>query len=173
MRAKNKPIPAIVKDLFYVCEEGIVRNKVRRSRTAKKDEPAGAKHSLGKYRTIMFKHEGKRLELLAHRIAWYLHYNEQPPVLIDHKDGDGFNNKKENLRECTYQENMYNMSKTTSSTGVKGVSIRNGRYIVRLRVNGKTKTFGTYDTLEEAEQVVIEKRELYHKDFANHGETIK
>jgi len=52
---------------------------------------------------------------------------------------------------------------------VKGVSICNGRYRVRLRVNGKPTSFGTYDTLEEAESVAIEKRELYHKDFANHS----
>ena len=168
-RSKNKQVPDIVKDLFYVCEEGVVRNKVRRGKRAKKDEPAGSIHSLGKYRTIMFKHEGKRVELLAHRIAWYLHYNKQPPVLIDHKDNNGFNNKKENLRECTHQQNLFNMSKTRASTGVKGVSIRNGRYRVNLKVNGISKSFGTYDTLKEAEQVAREVREQYHKEFSNHG----
>ena len=35
----------------------------------------------------------------AHRLAWKIYYGEDPPDIIDHVDGDGSNNKIENLLE--------------------------------------------------------------------------
>lgn len=158
---KNNPIPPTVADLFYI-KEGTLYNKIDRGTRAKKDQPAGNTNGYLKIRI-------NGVSYYAHRIAWFLYYNEQPPNTIDHIDGDKTNNKKENLRECTQQENTYNISKTRASSGVKGVTIHNNKYRVRLRVNGKVTCFGVYNTLEEAESVAREKRELYHREFTNHG----
>ena len=44
-----------------------------------------------------------------------------------------------------------------------------GNYHVRLQVNGKPKSFGTYADLELAELVASEARNLYYGEYANHG----
>jgi hypothetical protein len=44
-----------------------------------------------------------------HRIIWVMHYGEiDDSLLIDHVDGNPFNNKIENLRLVTYKENSLN-----------------------------------------------------------------
>lgn len=49
--------------------------------------------------------------------------NAQPGQQIDHKDGYGLNNRRENLRFSTHQENMFNKrSKKNCTSQYKGVS---------------------------------------------------
>ena len=43
-------------------------------------------------------------------------------MMVDHKNGNGLDNRKENLRVCTMSQNMMNRGKTRlNSTGFKGV----------------------------------------------------
>ena len=67
-------------------------------------------------------------------------------------------NRKSNLREITSKENSSNVIITKSKTGVRNVTIENGRY--RVRINGKS--FGSYSTLEEAEKIAkIEREKIF------------
>jgi hypothetical protein len=50
-----------------------------------------------------------RNQLLAHRVAFLIVNGRWPEGEIDHKDGDGTNNRYENLRECTHADNCRNM----------------------------------------------------------------
>lgn len=164
---KPKPIPEKVKDLFYL-KEGVVYNKVDRSKRARKDQPAGAVNIQG-YIHIGF--DGKYYR--AHRIAWFLHYGEQPPIILDHIDGNKTNNKISNLREATPNENQYNQKLARHNTsGVKGVSWNKGtnKWQAHIQINGKKKNLGYYTCIEEAEQAVKEAREQLHKEFAHNGE---
>ena len=43
----------------------------------------------------------------VHRLIWLWHYGTLPEY-IDHIDGDTFNNRIENLRECTMSQNLGN-----------------------------------------------------------------
>lgn len=79
---------------------------------------------------------------LAHRLAWFLYYNEWPSGALDHIDGDGLNNKIENLRLATSSINSRNCKLySTSSTGVCGVYWveRTGKWVAKgsYRENGK------------------------------------
>ena len=60
--------------------------------------------------------------LAVHRIVWALHYPLDKEKLVDHIDGNPFNNKLENLREVTHLGNARNMKKSSANkSGVTGV----------------------------------------------------
>jgi hypothetical protein len=71
-----------------------------------------------------------------------------PRIKADHKDGDGLNNCRDNLRIASSKENGANRKKNIVSTsGFKGVTRhRGGRWQTQV---GK-KYVGLYDTPEEA-----------------------
>ena len=165
---KRKFIPKKVKDLFYVCDNGFVRNKITRNYMAKTGDISGTLSYKGEYREIRM---GDYL-YKAHRIAWFLHYNEQPPDTIDHIDGNGLNNSKENLRKASFSENSWNSKmNNNNSSGVKGVdwcAIKR-KWRVRISINKKRKFLGYFSSLQEASKVVKEARIKYHKEFANEG----
>ena len=86
-------------------------------------------------------------------IAWLLHWGVWPTYEIDHIDGNNQNHKIDNLRDVPHVINMQNMKrKKHNKSGVSGVSIcsKSGRFVVNMSVNGKTKWFGWYKTIEEA-----------------------
>lgn len=87
--------------------------------------------------------------LMLHRVVYFIHHGVWPET-IDHIDGDGHNNRIENLRAATYQENNRNRTSTPTS-GQKGVYKQaNGTYTVNLKMDGKSKHYGSGMTLEEA-----------------------
>lgn len=57
---------------------------------------------------------------------------------VDHKDGDGLNNQKGNLRPATHVQNTWNSKRRSdNSSGFKGV----GRWSVTSTVRGKKYTY--------------------------------
>lgn len=78
---------------------------------------------------------------------------------VDHIDKNKLNNTKANLRIATNSINQHNAkAKSTSLSGVRGVSWEPSRNKWRSRVvlDGKYIHLGRFDTLEEAEAVVVE-----------------
>ena len=108
---------------------------------------------------------------LLHRII-FLMFNGYMPKVVDHIDGNSLNNKIENLREATQQQNLFNSKlRKNNTSGVKGVNWHKlrSKWKVELRINGKKQHFGLFSDLELAELVAKEARNKYHKEFANHG----
>jgi hypothetical protein len=104
----------------------------------------------------------------AHRLI-FLYHNGYLPDLIDHIDGNKLNNRIENLREASKQENCQNQKvRLTNSSGVKGVSWHqiNKKWKVALCKNYKSYYFGTYEDRELADLVAIEATDLLHKNFS-------
>lgn len=74
-----------------------------------------------------------------------------PRATIDHVDGDGLNNRRANIREATFSQNMANkVLERRNKLGIKGVSVARGRFKAVITPNGKKIHLGTFDTAEEA-----------------------
>ncbi len=91
--------------------------------------------------------------------------------VIDHINHNPLDNRRENLRICTQQENMYNRALKNNDTGYFGVCKQPGKnhkrpYFVRIRVNGKLEYFGHYATPGEAARVYDEVVKELRGEFA-------
>lgn len=119
------------------------------------------------YRTIKF--NGKQYGLS--RIVFFM-FNGYYPENVDHIDGDTWNNKIENLRASTPQQNNHNRRiSSRNKTGVKGVSFcqQMKKYKAQITLAYKQKHLGYFDDLELAGLVADEARSLYHGSFAFNG----
>uniref|UniRef100_A0A6H1ZW63 Putative homing endonuclease n=1 Tax=viral metagenome TaxID=1070528 RepID=A0A6H1ZW63_9ZZZZ len=84
---------------------------------------------------------------------------------VDHKDGNGLNNQKYNLRNCTRTQNMQNMK---GFSGYKGVSYikRDKYYISNIKYKGKLIYLGCFKVAEEAAKVYNIAATKYFGEFA-------
>ena len=71
---------------------------------------------------------------------------------VDHRDRNGLNNQKRNLRFCTQSQNMMNLKSSTGTSKYKGVSwnIKYKRWQSHIRLNYKLKNLGSYNSEIEA-----------------------
>jgi hypothetical protein len=108
---------------------------------------AGGPHGFG-YWAIMIRPYG---HFYAHRLAWLLIYGEPVPETIDHIDRDKRNNAIANLRAASAGQNHINSGLFAHNTsGVRGVHIKRGRFLAKIRFNQRHIHLGTYATIEEA-----------------------
>ena len=107
----------------------------------------------------------------VHHIIFIMHHGYLPKK-IDHKDNNRLNNRIENLRIATTENNNQNaIRRKDNTTGVKGVNFckRDKRFIARIQANSSRHLVGYFNTLEEAEKALVKARKEYHKEFANNG----
>ena len=89
-------------------------------------------------------------------------------MVVDHKDGDGLNNRRDNLREATAHQNQRNQKKRKDNTsGKKGAYFHKivGRYAAQIAVNGVQRHVGYFDTIDEAHAAYCEASKKYHGEF--------
>ena len=112
--------------------------------------------------------------MLVHRFAWEQANGPIPEgKFVDHTCHNRLCINVEHLRLADPQQNARNRTgaKPGSKTGVRNVlPSKNGdRFRVRITVNGRPTSFGTYDTLREAEAVATAKRKELFGEFAGGG----
>jgi ribosomal protein L19E len=95
-----------------------------------------------------------------------------PKNIIDHKDCDGLNNQKSNLRRCTQGQNQANRPKRSYSIGkYKGIALaptkRKVRWRAQIKNIGKVLGLGYFDTQEEAAMAYDKAALEIHGEFAN------
>ena len=104
------------------------------------------------------------VQLRAHRVIWALFHGEQPSDQIDHINGIRADNRIENLRVVSRQENMRNTALLRNNTsGVCGVSWNKarGKWLAHIKIDGRLKNLGLFDSLDEAKAVRAEASARY------------
>ena len=103
-----------------------------------------------------------RLNFFEHRLVWLYHYVELPKTDLDHLNGDGLDNRINNLRAVTGGENLKNLALSKNNTsGHTGVvwHKRDGRYMVQVSKGGKC-LFGGYFAKEDLHLAVAKAKEI-------------
>jgi len=128
----------------------------------------GAPRSATTYRQVEIFGKGYKV----HRIIWEMHNGEIPDgYVVDHIDGDGLNNKIENLRIVDSLESMHNLPRQkTNKTGVVGVCWHKAANAWQARISwdGVRIDLGRYEKFEDA----VNARKLAEVSFGyhqNHG----
>jgi len=88
---------------------------------------------------------------------------------IDHRNGNGLDNRRSNIRPATHAQNMKNKKlPRTNTSGFKGVSMdkETGRWLARIYCDGRPFRLGGYATPEEAGMAYDEAALIYHGEFA-------
>lgn len=103
---------------------------------------------------------------------WLCGLKKGDKLRVDHKDNQGLNCTRENMRVCTQRQNLWNIRKhKPNKAGFKGVYESKERYR-RLRfrasivVNGKAVHLGRFLTASEAAAAYNEAALRYFGEFA-------
>ena len=96
--------------------------------------------------------------LYGHHYAWFMTYGNVNFELLDHKDINKSNNKIDNLRIISSQQNSFNKN----SKGYCFDKSRN-KWLSKIKLNGKTIYLGRYNTEEEARQAYLNAKKNYHQ----------
>ena len=98
-------------------------------------------------RNTSIRNGAKRTAIGMHRVIM------RTPVGFetDHVNGDGLDNRRDNLRIATSSQNKMNRgSRRDNKLGVKGVSRSRGRFRAVIQINGNYKLIGVFLTIEAA-----------------------
>ena len=156
--------------LSYDPDTGIFRWKMSRWQSRIGVEAGTViriKRSGLRYRHI----EVDKNRVLAHRLAWFYVYGKWPLLTIDHVNGDGLDNRIDNLREATVAENNQNRASVRRNTsGRKGVHWAKARrkWVARIRSGGRLHLLGEFSELESAAAAYEAAAARLHGAFANH-----
>lgn len=91
---------------------------------------------------------------------------------VDHINGNGLNNRRENLRLATQSQNQMNTSRNSNNkSGYRGVywDEQRKKWSAQITADGKYRNLGRFNTPEEAHAAYCEAAKEYHGDFANNG----
>ena len=112
------------------------------------------------YKYFRVGYGGRRIEIKAHHISWFLNHGEWPNMIIDHKDNDKTNNNPENLQLVTQRINLSKDKRTRKLP--PNIRWWKNRYEVRVSVGGKKVSFGTFHRLDMA----VKRAEQVHSEIA-------
>jgi hypothetical protein len=164
--SRSSPTEYLKRLISYDLETGrftwLVSSCVRAAGTE-----AGSIHASG-YKVIRI----GGMHYFGHHLAWLLHYGRWPVGSVDHINLDKVDNRISNLREATPPQQIGNTRvRKDSRSGIKAVTqVMSGRWRARIRVAGKERHLGTFDTAEQATAAYSASAKEAFGEFARHGD---
>lgn len=161
----NIPLPeqSELQRMFSYTIDGLLKRKVSSGRSPKGALIAGKLEDSGYYRMNV----NGRL-YLSHRVIWKLIKGTEPKY-IDHKNNIRTDNRIENLREASRNENARSqILPSNNTTGFIGVSYYKNlkKWSASICVNGVSKRIGYYKDIKQA---VIAYNNECHKHHGRFG----
>jgi hypothetical protein len=123
------------------------------------------------YYQLIIRNNTKDFTKKVHRlVAEAFIPNDENKTIVDHIDNNRLNNNISNLRWATNQENARNSKISTKNTsGAKGVFYDKSsqKWRAQIKVDGKHKGLGSFETKEEALEARLKAVEKYFGEYAN------
>ncbi|MGO5114894.1 hypothetical protein ACTQ33_07655 [Candidatus Avoscillospira sp. LCP25S3_F1] len=119
----------------------------------------------GGYLTSSYYYAGIRRIVRFHRIVMHA----GPDQYVDHKNRKRYDNRKNNLRCCSYAENNRNRGlRSTNSSGVIGVSFdkRRKKWTASITFNSRKIFIGRFENKEDAIMAHLKKEIELFGEFA-------
>lgn len=156
------PTPDRLRELLaYDPDTGALTWRVTRGSRAQAGAPAGcvSRSKGATYRCVRV--DG--VLLWAHRVVFAIVCGAYPTE-VDHKDGDGLNNRWANLRDSDRAVNTQNVrrAKRQNLSGMLGVSSDRGRFAAKIWVDGRNRYLGAFDTAKAAHERYVQEKRAVH-----------
>lgn len=143
---KALPSQADLFDMFEYDEtEGTLRWKARGNLCW--DRKNAGKVAGRRNKSVEISIHGERWQ--AHRIIWKMAYGDEP-CIVDHANGNTFDNRLANLRAATPTQNMGNKRKVVGASGLKGVRPNGSKWGAYIRKGGTFCALGKFESKDDA-----------------------
>jgi hypothetical protein len=121
-------------------------------------DPADADRVLARHWTLHRARSGTYVKevghggIFLHRFVLGLPKAHGPADLVDHKDGDGLNCRRSNLRVGTNPQNLANSGSRPGSSRFKGVTWdqARGKWLAQIMIERRNHYLGRHDAEEDA-----------------------
>lgn len=101
--------------------------------------------------TIYNKEKKKHETVMLHRLIMGIQDKSWKEVVVDHINGDIYDNRKSNLRVVTQAQNSMNQKKSKNNTsGVSGVYSHNNKWCAHIKLNGENIFLGIFENFDDA-----------------------
>lgn len=113
------------------------------------------------YAQATIRRDGRKTSIRMHQLIL-----DSP--MIDHRNGDGLDNRRANLRPATSRQNQQNVTSVTGNSRFKGVCFdrANKKWKAYITVDGQRRSLGYHSTEEAAALAYDRAAEVNFGEFA-------